>query len=328
MIVGNMTVFFLFLLIPLVILLHIIMRRMESHSVSSTYIWERVKIKRKYTLPPVLLLLLQIMVIVLIILSLADLKVPFTIPLRRENSVLIIDNSASMNVVEKGKSRLDDAKEKAINVIRGSSGETMIITCASPPEIIISYTDKSDDLIKAVKSIENTELSNGIEEVMKIASASVTPEGSIIMVSDGAFNYRPSETDNFKFIRAGNEKKKNIGITDFYLREITGSDSFELYMTVSSFASEKTEFTFQLSAGDEIIKEGDYVIEALETMPFIFPIESQADKEIHGRLITDDLLQTDNSASAYISSHRNKRILLVTPGNFFLEKALESLDGV
>lgn len=328
MIIGNFSALFLLLLIPLILLLHILLRRMESHTVSSLLIWERVKKKRRYRFPTILLLILQILVVSLFALSLSDIKVPFTLPLRRENSVLIIDNSASMKVEEEGKSRLEDAKEKAINVIKGSSGEVMIITSAQPPEILTSYTANRNELISAVRSIRGTDLSNGIEEAMKIASASVTSPGSIIMISDGSFDYIPSETDNFKFIRAGKERTQNIGITDFYLREKNIGDSYELYISIGNFSAAASDYKLIISKNDEIITEESGAIEIGEIIHMVYDIESEPDKEISALLIADDLLAADNRSSAYISSSTRKRILLVTPGNFFLERAIESIPGV
>nr|WP_281389013.1 VWA domain-containing protein [Spirochaeta isovalerica] len=319
---------FLLLLIPLIILLHILFRRMESTKVSSLLIWEKVRKKRKYRIPSFLILLLQILTVTILSLSLADIKVPFTIPLRRENSVLLIDNSASMNVVEDGKSRLEDAKEKAINVIRGSLGEAMIVTSSFPPKIVSSYSQNHDELIDAINSIEATDLVNGIEEAMKIASASVTPEGSIIMISDGAFDYLPSETDNFKFIRAGKEYTGNTALTDFYLREKANSKSYELYLQISNFSDESVEFEAEIMTGNEIIEILSGNLDPWSDTREIIELEAEPESEISAVLKGKDLLDSDNRASAYISSNSRKRILLVTPGNFFLEKALESIPEI
>lgn len=328
MILGNTSALLLLLLLPLILLLHILLRRMESHKISSLLIWEKVKRKRKYTFPTILLLLLQMLLIVFIVLSLTDIKIPLTIPIRREASVLIIDNSASMNVIENGQIRLEDAKKKAINVIKSSLGEIMIITSSYPPQIITSYSNNRNDLIQSVYSIEKTEMRNAIEEVMKIASASVTPSGSIILISDGAFDYIPSEADNFKFIRAGKELDNNMGITDYYLRKKSNGDAYELYCAIENFSSHRSNFRFNIYKGDELIDNTSGTLESGEIKRFIFDIQSDPGQEIRGELISDDLLKTDNRASSYISSNKRKRILLVTPGNFFLEKALESIEDV
>lgn len=326
--IGNMYALFLLLLIPLILLLHIILRRMEAHKVSSLLIWERVQKKRIYRFPTILILLLQIIFVVLMVFSLAQIKVPFTIPLRKENSVLIIDNSASMNVVEEGKSRLEDAKEKAINVIKGSSGDMMILTSSKPPQILSSYTNNREELIKTIQSISLTDLSNGVEEAMKIASASVTPSGTIIMISDGAFNFIPSETDNFKFIRAGRESDNNAGITDYFLREKSNDNSFELYASLTNFSTEVIEFKLNIFKGEDLIETAEGKLNPEESRRLIFNIDSIPESEIRAELLPEDLLMTDNYASTYISSNKKKRILLITPGNFFLEKALESIPGL
>lgn len=330
MIFGNITALFLLLLLPLLFLLHIILRRMETKEVSSLLIWERVRKKRKYRLPTILLLLLQLLIVIFFSLSLADIKIPFTIPMRRDNSVLIIDNSASMSVIEDGESRLDDAKDKAINVIRGSLGEIMIITSSNPPEVISSYSNDHDQLIKAVRSIEQTDLSNGVEEAMKIAGASLLPEGSIIMISDGAFGYHPSEGDNFKFIRAGREFRDNIAITDFHLREKVEDDNYELYLTLSNFSREENRCRLEIFRKDDLIIEETINLQSGEVYKKVYHLTSESEKEIRAEIEPEgtDLLSSDNRASAYISSNRRKRVLLVTPGNFFLEKALESIPGI
>ncbi|MDA3811856.1 MAG: VWA domain-containing protein [Spirochaetaceae bacterium] len=328
MIIGNFSALYLLLLIPLIILLHIILRRMEKHEIASIFIWKKIKRKRKYSFPTFLILLIQILIICAFVLSLADISVPFTLKLRKENTVLIIDNSASMNVIEDGKSRLDDAREKAINVIKSSSGEIMIITSSYPPQIIHSYSNNRVELINSINSIKRSELSNGIEEAMKIASASVTPNGSIIMISDGAFNYVPSETDNFKFIRAGKEEKYNLGITDFNLREKGFKDAYELYMTISNFSDKIVPYRLELHRGDNILENIQSEILSGEVKQLIFDIDSPPENEIFAELKVDDLLLSDNRASAYISSYKRKKILLITPGNFFLEKALYSLPDI
>lgn len=330
MTIGNSPAFFLFILLPLIFLLHIFLRRMESKEVSSLLIWERVKKKRKYRLPTFLLLLLQLLAVSLFTLSLADIKIPFTIPIRRENSVLIIDNSASMSVIEEGKSRLEDAKDKAVNVIRGSLGEIMIITSSNPPEIISSYSNNHDQLIRAVKSIEQTDMSNGVEEAMKVAGASVMPEGSIIMISDGSFGFLPTEGDNFKFIRAGKEQRDNIAITDYHLREKIENDNYELYITVSNFSEESVSCQLKIFRKDELIVEENLSMLADQQIKRVYHLESEPESEIRAVIIPsiEDLLESDNRASAYISSSKRKRVLLVTPGNFFLEKALESIRGI
>lgn len=301
---------------------------MESKEVSSLLIWDRVRKKRKYKVPTFLILLFQILTVLFLSLASADLKVPFTIPLRRENSVLLIDNSASMSVVEEGRSRLDDAREKAINVVKGSLGEIMIITSSYPPQIISSYSSNKEQLISSIRSIEETDLGNGVEEAMKIASASVTAEGSIIMISDGAFNYVPSETDNFKFIRAGKESSGNLAITDFYLREMAGNIGFELYMEISNFSTERVPYDGEIYKNRELLEKISGELDPWSRTREIVELESEPDSEISAVLFSDDLLDCDDRASTYISSMSRKKVLLVSPGNFFLERALESIGDI
>lgn len=330
MIIGNPAALLLLLLLPLIILLHILLRRMEKKDVSSLIIWERVRKKRKYRFPSILLLLLQLLTALFLTFSLSDIRIPLTIPMRRENSVLIIDNSASMAVVEEGRSRLEDAREKAVNVIKGSLGEVMIITSSDPPRIISSYSRNRDELIRAVKSIEQTELANGVEEAMKIAGASVLPEGSIIMISDGAFGYLPSERDNFKFIRAGKEQKDNGGIVDFRLRKKVTGGIYELFISMADYSAFPLTGKLSISRNGEPIVGEDILFNPGEITSRIYDIEAGPENLISAQLSFDgaDLLESDNRAAAYIGPEKSRRILLISPGNFFLEKALDSLADV
>lgn len=204
----------------------------------------------------------------------------------------------------------------------------MILTAADPPEIVLSYSKDRKELLKSITSISQTDLSNGIEETMKIASASVKASGSIIMISDGAFDYIPSETDNFKFIRAGKEKRYNLGITDFYLREKTLNNSFELYVSITNFSEEKIDYGLNIYKKDFLIESLKDSILKGETKKFLFQFESENEIEIVGELEIRDLLKSDDKASAYIGVNDNKKILLISPGNFFLEKALNSIPGI
>jgi hypothetical protein len=233
-----------------------------------------------------------------------------------------------MNVIEDNTSRLDDARKKALNVIKNSSAKIMILTASDPPEIILNYSSNRDDLNNAVKSIKSTDLSNGIEETMRIASSSVTPSGTIILISDGAFDYIPSETDNFKFIRAGKETSYNIGITDFYLREKFQSDSYELYVAVTNFSQDRVQYLLNISNEELLIETVKSTSSPGETTGYIFQIKPAPDSEIVARLDIEDSLLSDNRASAFFGTETETRVLLLSPGNFFLEKALESLPGI
>jgi len=90
----------------------------------------------------------------------------------------------------------------------------------------------------------------------------------------------------------------------------------------------RSRCNLRIKTGDDTHLDNFYNIKGLENRKLIFDIDPVYNTQISAELIIDDLLNADNYASAYISSNTKKRVLLVTPGNFFLENVLKSNNQI
>ena len=119
---------FLLVLIPIIIILYLLKQKAEDKQVSSLILWAEVTENIKAMTPfeklkNNLLMYLQIIVMILLIVAMTA---PYIAAQKGDkgNVIIIIDNSGSMNYLdEKGKTRLDLAKEEAISYVQDSKNK-------------------------------------------------------------------------------------------------------------------------------------------------------------------------------------------------------------
>ncbi|HOM73375.1 MAG TPA: BatA and WFA domain-containing protein, partial [Armatimonadota bacterium] len=127
------------LAIPLagvIIALYLLKLKRKERVISSVFLWKQAiqdvqanapfqKLKKN------LLLFIQLAVIVLAVVALAR---PFarTTGLAGQNIVIIIDSSASMSATDSGKSRFDEARQKALAAVdRMGKGDSILVITSS-----------------------------------------------------------------------------------------------------------------------------------------------------------------------------------------------------
>lgn len=137
-----------------------------------------------------MLLFLQLLLALLLVLSLAR-PVLLGIGQSTNDSVIIIDTSISMAVVEDGQSRLDKAIEQLESQIdkKKSNTKLAIIAAGNQAEIIIGLTSSKNQLLDSLEYIHLSTGSPNIEEAFLMAESMTedTADLDIILISDGNF---------------------------------------------------------------------------------------------------------------------------------------------
>ncbi|MDG2031744.1 MAG: VWA domain-containing protein [Phycisphaerales bacterium] len=183
-------------ILPPLLLLYFLKLRRTSRSIPSTMLWRRsvedVRANAPFQrLRPSILLFLQLLILLLLVLALAQPQFEGSSS-AGGRTVIAIDNSGSMNATddESGRSRLDLAKEAAVNRIEklhggglfsGSTEEIMVVSFADGAEVRTPFTDSRTQAIAAVRSIDPTDQGTSIGKALKLARAftiSVDPESS------------------------------------------------------------------------------------------------------------------------------------------------------
>ncbi len=170
------------LLVPaLLILLYFLKLKRKPMQVPSTFLWRKsIEDLHGNSLFQLLrdnvFLLLQLLIVLLLIYSVLSLQVHGNTS-GGKFYIVLIDNSASMNVVDAGKSRLEQAKEAALREIdahaEGDSG--MAISFHSRAAILQPYTGERSLLRAAVAKIEPTQRATRIDEALQLAASLANP---------------------------------------------------------------------------------------------------------------------------------------------------------
>ena len=183
--------------IPALLILYFLKLRRREEWIASTLLWKRAVQDLQVNAPfqrlrKNLLLFLQLLVLAAGVFALAR-------PMVRSSSaaegrlVIIIDRSGSMNAREGGQTRLDEAKEQAIRLVKtlnrrsqgwlsflqfgGAAAKTqaMLIAFSDRAAVLSPFTPNTGDLIDIIERIEPTDGRTNIREALDLAEAYMSP---------------------------------------------------------------------------------------------------------------------------------------------------------
>jgi hypothetical protein len=203
--------------IPPLVALYFLKLKRNVRVVPSTLLWKR-SVEDLHVNSPFqrlrssLLLLLQLLVLVAGAIALGR-PMFQTAQAQETTNVILIDNSASMAVVEAdGRTRLDEAKEQAKRVVDNMSDEAqaMVIAFCDRATVESSFDSDKAALKRKIDSIEQTQSSSTLSEAISLAEAyaqnqviggedlgsdvapeSAAPDASVFLFTDG----RVEDTD-------------------------------------------------------------------------------------------------------------------------------------
>ena len=313
------------LFIPIIILMYILKQNFEKKEVSSTFLWDLAMVETKVNTPwqrlkNNILMLIQILVVILIVIALLKPSI-----IREElvdaNKIIVIDNTASMRAKYKDSTRLEYAKKLAINSIKSSKEHTPVtlLTVGDGVDVIMSnISDKQ----KIQRSINGITLSIGTESIEEnydfIKSVANNYKKSVIeLYTDDLIEGKSSETILV------NSVGSNVSldyINSFYLNE----NNYEVMAKVTNRYKDDVNVTLDLYDEQDVgINSYELSLKGYESKNIILDNISTNGKYIYGELNNNDLISEDNIRYSVLSSKKEiKKILMVSKGNTFLEKAI------
>jgi hypothetical protein len=320
------------------VLLYILKLRRRPIAVPFSPLWQRVVGDRDATrlfskLRRWLSLALQLLLILLLALALGDPR-----PERELGSgrslVLLIDTSASMQATDEKPTRLDAAKLAAKNLVRGlgASDRALIVEMGQVPVPLSTMSDEATDLLAAIDRAKSSDTGADFGRALELAADALreTPNGEIVVLSDGAL---PSLTRApnlgqaaVKFVPVG-KTSKNLALTAFSVRRYPLDKSrLEVMAELANFGNERAEVEISLWGDGAIIDSERLVLGAGARLARFFPDVGGARHALEARLRyadgSADALPADDRAFALVPERRRAKVLVVTPGNTYLEAAL------
>lgn len=325
------------LAIPIIIFYMLKLRRQPAR-VSSLMLWQQVIADRQANAPwqklkRNLLLLLQLLILALLVMALA--RPYFTVEAEVQgNVVLLLDASASMQATDVAPNRFAIARETALEIInRLENDDTVtLISVEQTPRVLAAATTNRGLLAQTLNA---TQVTNGPANwpaalTLAAANAATLPDSTIAILSDGAtanetlLDTLPTIPAPVQFIPIG-EPANNQGIVAMSLRD--GLDGPELFVRVLNTAPEPVSRLVDIDVEEQIFDARRLELPPQSEANFtITGLPLQA-RQIRVNLVGDDVLATDDTAWA-IRRAAPMQILMIGPGNLFLERALALLPDV
>jgi hypothetical protein len=304
-------------------------------------------------------LLVQLALLALLAFALGDPRAAATI-IKGRNLVVLVDASASMQAtdVAPAKNRLDAAKDEVKKVIRGLGGSDRMLIAQMDAAVTPLGPTSSDtsELERALDAIKPTDARADFPRALRFATDSLrnTENAEIVVVSDGRLGEAVDASgkvhlpDDLKltYLPIG-RGTRNVGITAFSVRRYPLDKSrYEVMLEVTNTGPETEDVELSLFAdpagfrspegaavgsGDKV-GDGQLVdltklrLKPGERLPRFYPNLSGASRALEAKLApigkSVDELPADNVAYALLPERRRAKVVVVTPGNTYLEAAL------
>ena len=321
--------------LPLIVLLYLLKVRRRSATVSTLIFWQRVMEEHRrralfQKLRHVFSLLLHLLIFALIVAALA--RPTFDRLIQNGSStVIILDVRARMQAIEAdGETRFAKAIRRARQTIRDASASRhfAILTLGSQPNVVSGFTGNERTLDEALLHTSVTDSGGDSEAAVRLAHDLLSARPGhqrIIAISDAPIG---SEVENASV----GTPLGNVAITQFATRALPASpQTSEILIEVHNFSDRPVTTNLELHYDDRLLDVKPISLAAggkvLQIFPSVPRPRGAAKGWLTARLDHQDALALDNLGRAVLPPPRLLRVLLVTNGNLFLEKALAADPG-
>jgi len=322
-------------LIPILILIHSLKPKPRQLEVTNLFLWQEALREKRggvriQSFIKNLPLLLQILAVILATVALAKPVWTYTSQIGGD-VILVLDSSASMKTRTTSGIRFDQAKKEALKLVDELSGESrmLIIEASRKPILQSAFSNDKAHLKGVIESIQPSDMPGRLDKALYLALSFIDPEMDdwIYIITDGAgtdFEELARTHKRIKpvLISGGN---RNIGITRFeFRRELDFEDRYEILLEVKNFNPHPVLCPIHMTLEEKRIVKKTFGLRAFEKKLLIFPYSGLITGTAQVTIGLDDDFPIDNNAYNVMSASKEMWILLVTKGNFFLEKLLEA----
>ncbi|HUR45624.1 MAG TPA: VWA domain-containing protein [Candidatus Saccharimonadales bacterium] len=331
--------------IPIVIVFYLLKRKRVIRLVSSTLLWQRFLAETQANAPfqrlrHNWLLIFQVLLLLLAVLAIAR---PFFAGDSKSTQlkVLILDASASMQATDEKPSRFEKARDQALKLVDGlrDGEQAMVVLAGTHTEVRQSRTSDKLALRRAIEGSSPSDSPTRLSEALKTASAFTyekrgeeeVTSGEIHLFSDGATPpLGELENKNLPLVyhKVG-QRGENVGIVSLDVRANPENPSQRAIFTgVYNASSTSKDLNIDLLFNNQLIETRSLNLAPTNTQPLVFLAPQSKDGVFTVRLNVEDDLKADDQASIVSLMPQPVKVLLVTQGNRFLEKALQAVPNV
>jgi hypothetical protein len=284
--------------------------------------WQRLRFSR--------LLLLQLLAAAVLVAAAVQPVLSAGTSLAR-HSVVLIDVSASMQARDVQPTRLDEAKREVGSIIDqlGPQDRMTLVAVAPTPKVVASVVGDRDALHRALNGLAASNGPADLSSALTLAAGLVRPgdDARAYLFSDGIVG--PIRTDSttslpfpIEYHRVG-VSGENVGLTSLVVR--TSAQSRAAYLHLQNFGQQSRSFSLEWRADGKLVDVRQLTVAGGQAQDLVLPVPSDA-TVVSAHIDTGDIFALDDTVIAVARTPSAFRVLLVTPGNVFLQQAI-SLRG-
>ena len=342
----NPTAGYLALLAVPIILFYILKVRLRQERVSTILFWQQVFDERRTRslwrrLRHLLSLLISLLFLSLLVSAL--LNPMWTSQKKESRTVIIVDNSASMNAFDSGTTtRLDLAKTGLTRFLAGTEvgRQTAVITAGGKPQVVVGFTNHLGTLRKMVAGITPTDYPTELGKAVELARHLIaddpnpvrrTNNSSVILVyTDGCSpDIEPFLTaEDLRFVPLG-KPLDNVAITRFQPRRSLGDAvGYEILVEVVNFGESEVACRLEIDLDDMPVDI--LTLTLAPNVPQTHIVRSTTDRGglLVARLDHRDAFPLDNTAWAILPPRHLQKVLFYGESDFFLGHVLQSQQNI
>jgi hypothetical protein len=304
--------------LPLIVLLYLLKVRRQPVTVSTLMFWQRVLEEHRrralfQKLRHLLSLLLWLLIATLIIAALA--RPTFDRLVRQGRAtVLILDARARMQAAEPdGETRWEKARRHALRLVQeASAGRQFAIIALGPqPQVLAPFSGSERTLRAALERAVVTDATGDLAAAQALAQALLATRGG----------------ERQTVLLSGGTARDNAAILRLATRPLPASpQTSEIFLELANFGTREVTANLELHYDDKLLDVRPVTLapgaRAVRVFPSVPRPARNARGQLTARLDVADALALDNTAYATLPPPRPVRVLLITRGNTFLEKAL------
>jgi len=333
------------LFIPAVVAMYLLKLRRDETIVPSTLLWSRLVADVEANAPwqrlrRSLLLLLQLLLVAILAMLAARPFLERPAGLARD-VVLIVDTSASMAATDVLPNRLEAAKSAALTALRDlpTGGKVSLVAADRSARIVVNETTDLGRVRQALDDLEVTSSRGDLGDALELAGklAARSGDAQILVATDGALATAPTATIPAKItVLPVGRDRKNQAIVALAVRTAPSAVTRSVFVSVANLDLEPAGRRLEVWGDDSLLEVRDLFLDPQARSDVVIDDVPRDVGALELRLVSanpavtaaPDHLAVDDHAWAVIPPDRTRLILVVGPGDAYLETALSFLPNV
>ena len=323
----------------LAVIFYLLSFRRRIAVVATDPIWRKVIGRKRTPFRKLLALLGQILILFMLCLALGDPRTKNKDADQPVAAAVIVDVSASMSAQESDGMRIEQATNLVVAIaeLLGPRDRLMLLSMDDTCRPLTTFSSEVQPVMDALKKLNPTLMPEDVPAAIRFAtaafsSADISDESRkrIILISD-RFHVQPKLDQGLELIQvAVGTVQQNVAVTALDVRKRTGAaKGSELFVEVTNYGAQPRPVRLSIHTPEVLLGRETIEIDGHDSVSqsyFLKPVESRqimATLTARRSSASLDRFAADDRAYSLIPVEEDRRVVLVTAGNFYLEKALK-----